>query len=133
MAKVTILGDAAVIKSTLKLDDIKNVKKYRPKALALKGGEDGKEDIFVIDTAESDAGSINSFGAVFTRESRDEDKNACITITIPASITDAEKYIVDEFGGALMNLKKMEEILPAVIAEIAADKASIMADIAVAQ
>ena len=46
MAKITIAGDAAVVTSAMKLEDIKTIEKYRPKELVLKGGEDGKEPIF---------------------------------------------------------------------------------------
>ena len=37
--------------------------------------------------------------------------------------------IASELGGALTNLKKIEETLPAVIAEIAAEKAAVLEDI----
>ena len=42
MAKITIAGDAVVVTSALKLEDIKTIEKYRRNALVLKGGEDGK-------------------------------------------------------------------------------------------
>ena len=48
MAKITIAGDAAVVTSAMKLEDIKTIEKYRPKELVLKGGEDGKEPIFCL-------------------------------------------------------------------------------------
>ena len=42
MAKITIAGDAVVITSTQKLEDIKLLEKYRPKALCLyETGENG--------------------------------------------------------------------------------------------
>mgnify|MGYP007102082194 CR=1 FL=1 len=83
MAKITIAGEAVIITSALKLEDIKKVQKYRPKELVLKGGEDGKE--------------------------------------------------ADKLGAAMVNLKKLEEKLPAVLAEIDAEKAEIMANITIAQ
>ena len=43
MAKIVIAGDAVVVTSAMKLEDIKTIEKYRPKELVLKGGEDGKE------------------------------------------------------------------------------------------
>ena len=42
MAKIVIAGDAVVITSALKLEDIKTIAKYNPKALTLMGGEDGR-------------------------------------------------------------------------------------------
>lgn len=44
MAKIKVVGNAAVITSNLTLGDIALVKAYRPEALALKGGENGKEE-----------------------------------------------------------------------------------------
>ena len=60
MAKVIIAGDAVVVKSAIKYEDLKAVKKYRPEALTLKGGEDGKEPIFSVFVKDSGAGSINA-------------------------------------------------------------------------
>lgn len=50
MAKIVIAGDAVVVTSAMKLEDIKTIEKYRPKELVLKGGEDGKEPIFGVGT-----------------------------------------------------------------------------------
>jgi len=81
MAKIVIAGDAVVVTSALKLEDIHTIEKYRPKALVLKGGEDGKEPIFAIGTT-SGAGNINEVGASFGRESHDEGKLATVTMVI---------------------------------------------------
>lgn len=48
MAKIVIAGDAVVVTSAMKLEDIKTIEKYRPKELVLKGGEDGKEAIHSV-------------------------------------------------------------------------------------
>ena len=48
MAKVKTMGQAIVVVSEVKLEDIKKIQKYRPEALVLKGGEDNKEEIFRI-------------------------------------------------------------------------------------
>lgn len=62
MAKIVIAGDAIVVTSAMKLEDIKTIEKYRPNALTLMGGEDGKEPIFAIGTTEG-CGNINQVGA----------------------------------------------------------------------
>ena len=98
MAKIVIAGDAVVVTSAMKLEDIKTIEKYRPKELVLKGGEDGKEPIFGVGTTHG-AGSINAVGASFGSE----------------------------------NLNKLEEKLPTVLEEIAAEKATVMSNITVAQ
>lgn len=131
MAKTKIFGDSVVITSSIKLADLNNVAKYAPKALVLKGGEDNKEDIFMIGVAKSGAGSIGEFGASFAPSTRDAEGYATITMMIPASVKDAKAWMVDDFGGALMNLWKVEEALPAVVAQIAADKMAVEASIEV--
>mgnify|MGYP000937705903 CR=1 FL=1 len=66
MAKIVIAGDAVVVTSAMKLEDIKTIEKYRPKELVLKGGEDGKEPIFGVGTTHG-AGNINAVGASVPR------------------------------------------------------------------
>lgn len=132
MAKIVVAGDAVVITSELKLEDIKTVKKYRPDALTLCGGEDGKEPIFTMDVA-SGSGSINKYGVVFGSETRDEHKLAQLTMVMPGVEKDVEEHVADKIGGAVMNLNKLEAIFPEVIAEINAEKAAIMDCITVAQ
>ena len=56
MAKIVIAGDAVIVTSTMKLEDIKTIAKYRPKALTLMGGEDGKEPIFAVRSEERRVG-----------------------------------------------------------------------------
>ena len=125
MAKTKIFGDSVVITSSVKLADLKNVAKYAPKALTLMGGEDNKEPIFCINVAKSGPGSLNAFGASFAPATRDHEGMATITMMIPAAVTNAKEWVVEDFGGALMNVKALEEQLPAVIAKIAADKKSV--------
>ena len=132
MANVVIAGNAAVITSTLKLEDIKVIEKYRPKALTLMGGEDGKEEIFKLGST-ADAGYLSAFGASFGFETRDAAKLATMTIDITkCGAGDPKEYVADLYGGALMNLAKIEAELPAVIAEINDDKAAVLASIAMA-
>ena len=131
MAKITIAGDAVVVTSTLKLEDIKTIQKYRPKELVLKGGEDGKEEIFAI-SAVSGNGTIGEFGASFGNESHDEAKLATITLCMLNNVSDVKAWVADQIGGALINLNKLEEKLPAVLAEIKAEKEHVMSQIVVA-
>lgn len=134
MAKITIAGDAVVVTSTMKLEDIRTIEKYRPSALNLMGGEDGKEVIFAMGTAKSGTGSINEYGASFVRESNDEEKLATITMfPVDKAAGDIKEQVADKIGGAVMKLRELEETLPAVLREIAADKAAIMENITVAQ
>lgn len=131
MANIIIAGDAVVVKSTLKLEDLVLIKKLRPDALILKGGEDGKEPIFGIGVV-SGTGFINKVGASFGSASR-EDGRAIITMVADGVKTDIKEYIAEEFGAALINLAKLEATLPAVLEEIAAEKAAVVDSITVAE
>ena len=131
MANIIIAGDAVVVKSTLTLDDIRTVATYRPKALVLKGGEDGKEPVFAIGVTNGE-GSINSVGASFGRESHDDKKNAIITLSAQDATGDITDWVADRLGAALVNLSKLEATIPDVLNEIAAEKAAIKSSITVA-
>ena len=132
MAKIVIAGDAVVVTSTLKMEDIKTIEKYRPNDLVLKGGEDGKEPIFRLGTTTC-AGSINSVGVSFGREASDGSKLATITMIAegqkPGNI---KEWVADTLGGALVNLNALEAKLPEVLDAIAAQKATVMENITVA-
>lgn len=133
MAKITIAGDAVVVTSTMKLEDIKTIEKYRPKALILMGGEDGKEQIFRIGTTDK-VGSMNTIGASFGSKTYDDQELACITMCVGSDITgNVKEWVADRLGSAIINLNKLEESLPAVLDEIAAEKAKVMDNITVAQ
>jgi len=129
-AKVTVAGDAIVVTSTLPLEAIKTVAKYRPKELTLFGGEDGKEPLFAIGVGFE---SINKFGINFSTAARTEGKEAQITVCLPKGVENPKDYISDTYGAALIALGKLEEKLPGVIEEIAAEKAAIQANIEIAQ
>ena len=90
-AKVTIVGNAVVITSSMKREDLCTIKKYRPDALVLKGGEDGREPIFGISVGTC-CGSINSVGATFGGETHDEAKLATITLTACGVEGDIKEY-----------------------------------------
>lgn len=130
MAKIVIAGQAVVVTSKMALEDLKTIKKYRPDALILKGGEDGKEPVFALGIGE---GKINAVGASFCEATRDEAKKATLTMTTSYDGDDIEGFVSDSIGAALMNLNKLEETLPAVLEEIAAEKATIKSNITVVQ
>lgn len=131
MAKIVIAGKAVVITSSMKLDDIKLVKKYRPEALILRGGEDGKEPIFALSAGFD--GVINNVGACFADVTRDDQKLATITMSTNYDGDDIVEFVADSLGTAITNLNKLEETLPAVIEEIAAEKANVVSHINVIQ
>ena len=132
MAKIVIAGDAVVVTSALKLEDLRTVAKYRPKSLILMGGNDGKEPVFRIAVGRG-AGDINQYGVEFGQETRDEAKLATLTMVATGIGEDIKEFVADKIGGALINLNKLEETLPDVIEEINAEKAAVLESITVAQ
>lgn len=132
MAKITVAGDAVVVTSAMKLEDLRTIAKHRPKSLILLGGDDGKEPVFAI-APTNGAGCINSVGAEFGTETRDENKLATITMIAPRIEGDIVEYVTDQLGTALMNLNKLEAKLPEVIAEIKNELAAVKSAITVAQ
>jgi len=133
MAKVTIAGQAIVVTSAMKLEDIKTIKKFRPSALTLMGGEDGKEPIFALSAGGCGGGEINKYGASFTGETRDEAKCATLTMTVGYDGDDIKGFVADSIGGALTSLNKLEAALGSVLEEIATEKAVVMSNINIAQ
>ena len=133
MAKITIAGNAIVVTSSMKLEQLANIKKYRPKALILMGGENNKEEIFTIDVGNGGCGDINGYGAYFCNATHDNDKMACITMCMEGVTGDIKEFVADKLGSAIIHLNKLEQALPAVLDEITAEKATIMENITVAQ
>ena len=131
MAKITIVGNAVVVTSSLKLEDIAKVAKYRPEALILKGGEDGKEPVFRIGVGS--CGTINKYGAEFDGETHDEEKLATITLLaeVYGDAPDIKEAVADTIGSWVVTLNQLEAQIPAVLQEIDTAKAEILANITV--
>lgn len=129
MAKVTVVGQAVVLTSAVKLDDLKMVAKYRPEALVLKGGEDGKEKIFSVQVSSSEE-CVSKYGAAFKHAARGTGF-AEITLPLASDAADIKDQVADQLGGALTKLNALEATLPTVIAEIAAEKATVLSNITV--
>lgn len=121
MAKTKIFGEAIVVTSTIKLEDLKKVERYSCNSLILKGGEDGKQPIFGVCVAKEGMGNISSISVSFAPTTRNAEGYATVTMTIPDGVADAKEWVVDKFGGALMYLAELEKALPAVVEKIKAD------------
>ena len=81
MAKVTIIGNTAVVASEYTHDVLKTVAKYRPEILTLYKGE-GKEAqaVFSIAVRDVEFGTLTKNGAVFSKVASTDGK-ALITLT----------------------------------------------------
>lgn len=133
MAKIVIAGESVVITSTVKLQDFKKVKKYRPAALILMGGEDNEEPIFGVSIVEGH-GNISKFGVEFGKETHDDKKLASLTINLPdVGDRDIKEVVADEIGPAIVLLNRIEKAIPSVLEEIEAEKEAILSNITVMQ
>jgi len=123
-AEIKTTGQAAVIVSGVKRADIEMVKKYRPEALQLFGGENGKEVVYAIGLG-SGIGEINRYGAEFGAEAHDGSGKATITVIIPDGVKDVKAYLADQYGRSVLNVNKIEATFPAVLEEVRKEKAEI--------
>lgn len=131
MAKIYLAGDAVVITSALSLESLRTVKKYRPEALNLYGGKENEVLIFSVLVDRGSAVCANAIA--FNAATRDDEKLATLTTMLPESAknTDVKEYLADEYGAIITNLNKIEAAIPAVLEEIAAEKAAVMSNISI--
>lgn len=130
MARVTVVGNAVVITSSMKLDDLKVVQKFRPDALVLR--DEHNEPVFAIGIGTGN-GAVNKYGVTFGGASRNAEGKAVATLdaaNFPGD--DIRQAIADGIGGALVQLQKLEETLPAILAEITAERSAVMERITLA-
>ncbi len=106
---------------------IATVKKYRPEALKKKDA-DGN-DIFAVSYVEGKS-NVSANGVTFGAKSSDGGK-AMIVGTLPASLEENKygEYIADQVGAALTYINDLEDTIPAVAAEIEAERATLIGSI----
>jgi archaellin len=122
-ATVTVIGEAAVVTSALKLEDIQLAKKYRPEALKLYKDDKKNEQLFGIDVTTRSSGSINDKGATFS-EATNQEGYATITMCVDRD-DDIEAQLTDKIGMGLLYLNKIEENFADAVASIHADQEKI--------
>lgn len=124
-ANVQIAGNACVITSAVKREDLELISKYRPDELKLFDGEGKeKEEKFSVMVTDENAGSLNRYGALFGPTTSAEGY-ATITLLIDPDETDVKQMVQDKIGAALLMLDQVEAHVPEVIDAIKADQALI--------
>lgn len=115
MAKVKVLGDAAVITSEIDHEVLASLKKYKPQQLKLVDPET-KDELFAVSLGNT--ASVSKYGVVFT--SKDPDGKAALTIQLPANLDGLQKtqYIKDNYGFALLSLNKIEAAIQGAAQEL---------------
>ena len=116
MAKITIAGRTATIVSQFTLDQIQLLERYRPDVLVLK--DEYGEPTFMVAT--SCKGSVDELGIAFADETFGN-KKACVTVAGCGCYEDAKEFVVEEIGGAILNLNKIERKIPAALDDIEAE------------
>lgn len=115
MAKIVIAGDAVVITSALKMEDLKTLEKYRPESMILYDEE--KSPVFRIGIA-SCTGSIGAYCAEFNGASHDENGYATLTMMLSQGEGDARERVAEIVGSAIIKLDELEEKLFPVLHEV---------------
>ena len=126
-AGIKVLAQTAVVASDFTREQIAEVKKYRPKAMAIIDPET-KEEVFTVCLTSGD-GMINGIGAEFG-SGKTADGKACISLRIPDG-KDAKEFIEEKVGVAILNLQKVEAQWTGALQEIAEEKAAILDQIEV--
>ena len=127
MANVKKFGEAVVITSGMKLEDIKKIAKYKPEALTLYSEGEDKEPLFCVGVAQNSAGTISKFGIEFGGTS--EEGYAQVTTVYTGPEENVREALADSIGPQVVMLSKLEETFPDVLAQIDADIAEIMESI----
>lgn len=128
--KVTITGNACVLTSTIKVEDIKLVKKYKPEALQVK--DDKGNEVFRIAYTEG-KGSIAPFGITFGNKSLDGNGFAQVSGIFEGGVNEenVKEVAADTIAPIQDYLTKLEETIPAAVEAITASRKAIMDDIVV--
>lgn len=130
MAKINVVGNALIITSEVRAEDILLAQKFRPEALTLE--DENKDPVFMIGVTKG-TGSINGFGVSFDGVARDGSGKATLTLAFdgPSDPDDVKAAIADKYGIAIARLNQIETALPEVLADIAEQKAAVVAAIEV--
>ena len=111
MAKVLIAGDSFTLVSSVKLQELLNLKKFNKQDLELKD-EKGQNTIFAVDVAVGSKPFVSENGVVFT--SADNEGNASATFLFDETSLVYEKQreaVSDQIGKALLKLNQLEAVL----------------------
>jgi hypothetical protein len=116
--KVTIVGNAFVLTSSIKLETIKKLEKYNSDALVVcTRKEDEIVEVFRVMSGKK--GSICNAGVVFATANKDG--FATVTDTIPENVKDKKQWVKDHYANVLFMLKGLESTIDDMEADI--DKA----------
>ena len=125
MSKVIIAGDSIVITSSLKLEEIQEVARFKPDALCLADEETG-ELLYGIAANLVGRGSIDEYGAVFN--AANAEGKATITLSVPGlwKEENQKEAIANTLGREIGYINAIEKRLPEALAKIKAERQSLI-------
>ena len=131
MANIKKFGQAVVITSAAKLEEIKKIAKYNPDSLVLKKeNEEGvKEPVFCVGIAKTRAGSVSAYGIEFG--GTDENGYAQVTLDYTGPDVGVKEALADSLGRQIVMLNALEATFGDVLEQIDRDVAAIMTNIEV--
>lgn len=113
-ARIHMMGGAAIVVSSIKLEDWKLAEKYAPEALTIT--DDDGDPAFRVMTG-AGAGSISKYGVVWGAY-RSEEGNATVTVLLDEDLDDPKAAVMEIAGSALLDLIEMEQTLPDVLSSV---------------
>lgn len=133
MAKITVTGSAIVITSSIKVEEIELLEKYKPEALTLtEVDEDGdKVPKFKIGLGDGH-GSVNKFGISFAKKSLNPDGYATVTGIYNGEADSVKETVADEVGAPVDMLRELEETVPAAVDEVKTKRQAVIDSIELA-
>ena len=106
MANIKVIGDAMIVTSAIKMEDIKLLQRLDADGLIARDKDD--EPVYAVFTGAS--GFMEDTGIRFT--GADRDGFATVTILLPSTTQDKrEEYIKENYAMAITALQTMEELL----------------------
>ena len=106
--KARIIGCACIIVSSFSPNALRDYQRYLPETLTVR--DEAGDPTFAISLDEKGPGSLNEYGAVFSKRTT-SDGNATITILIDPECDDPEEAVRESIGAGILKLIDLEEHL----------------------
>ena len=129
MEKIRLIQNAATFTSDLKVDEIIQLQKQDPAALAIiePTFDGGTQEVFRIAFKNAAFGEITENYMVFV--DKNVEGKACLTVLIPANLEDKAGYLFDKYAVAINMLKVVERKAKKALENIVTSKENFASEI----
>jgi hypothetical protein len=111
MANIKIIGDTAVVVSSLETATIKKLQKFAPEALRLKDTATG-EDVFAINFSTKGSADFTPYGITYNTVVDNDKAALCIALPLNLETAEAKKeFVLNAFGKHLLTLNTLEKLI----------------------